>query len=90
MQNRELFWLLRREDGGTIDDIKTTPSAGQLKSMGIVASLDKELFTLLQDEQARNQLRGLLVDTYLSTPKLHIPKVLPLFIGMVAPTIPQL
>ncbi len=33
---------------------------------------------------ARDQLRGLLVDTYLSTPKLHIPKVLPLFIGMVA------
>ena len=43
-----------------------------------------------EDEQARNQLRGLLVDTYLSTPKLHIPKVLPLFIGMVAPTMPQL
>ena len=83
----EPFWSLRREDGGTIDDIKTTPSAGQLKSMGIVASLDKELFTLLQDEQARNQLRGLLVDTYLSTPKPHIPKVLPLFIGMLVPTI---
>ena len=83
MQIRELFWSLRCEDGGKIDDIKTTPSAVQLKSMGIVAALDKELFTLLQDEQARDQLRGLLVDTYLSTPKLHNPKVLPLFIGMV-------
>lgn len=31
------FWSLRRDDGGHIDDIKTTPSAGQLKSMGIVA-----------------------------------------------------
>ena len=80
----EPFWSLRRDDGGTIDDMKTTPSAGQLKSMGIVASLDKELFTLLQDEQAREQLRGLLVDTYLSTPKPQITKVLPMFIGMVA------
>ena len=80
----EPFWLLRREDGGKISDIKTTPSAGQLKSMGIVASLDKDLFTLLQDEQAANQLRLLLVDTYLTAPKPHIPKALPFFIGMVA------
>ena len=80
----EPFWSLRRDDGGKIDDIKTTPSAGQLKSTGIVASLDKELFTLLQDEQAREQLRGLLVDTYLSIPKPQITKVLPMFIGMVA------
>ena len=72
------------DDGGHIDDIKTTPSAGQLKPMGIVASLDKELFTLLQDEQASDQPRGLLVDTYLSSPVTHIPKVLPIFIGMVA------
>lgn len=63
----EPFWALRREDGGHIDDIKTTPSAGQLKSMGIVASLDKELFALLLDEQASMQLRDLLVDTYLGT-----------------------
>lgn len=80
----EPFWTLRREDGGHIDGIKTTPSAGQLKSMGIVATLDKELFSLLQDEQASDQLRGLLVDTYLSAPVTHIPKVLPLFIGMMA------
>lgn len=40
--------------------------------------------TLLQDEQASDQLRGLLVDTYLSAPVTHIPKVLPIFIGMVA------
>jgi hypothetical protein len=38
-------------DGGHIDDIKTTPSAGQLKLMAVVAFLDKELFTLLEDEQ---------------------------------------
>ena len=63
----EPFWSLRREDGGHIDDVKTTPSAGQLKSMGIVASLDKELFALLLDEQASMQLRDLLVDTYLGT-----------------------
>ena len=80
----EPFWSLRREDGGKISDIKTTPSAGQLKSMGIVASLDKDLFTLLQDEQAANQLRLLLVDTYLTAPKPQIPKTLPFFIGMVA------
>lgn len=52
--------------------------------MGIVASLDKELFALLLDEQASMQLRDLLVDTYLSAPATHIPKVLPFFIGMVA------
>lgn len=80
----EPFWSLRRDDGGYIDDIKTTPSAGQLKSMGIVATLDKELFTLLQDEQASDQLRGLLVDTYLGATSTHISKVLPFFIGMVA------
>ena len=80
----EPFWSLRREDGGKIGDIKTTPSAGQLKSMGIVASLDKDLFTLLQDEQAANQLRLLLVDTYLTAPKPHIPTAHPFFIGMVA------
>ena len=80
----EPFWSLRREDGGKISDIKTTPSAGQLKSMGIVASLEEELFALLQDEQAAGKLRLLLVDTYLSAPKPQIPKALPFFIGMVA------
>ncbi|MDD5912133.1 MAG: hypothetical protein PUC61_08440 [Bacteroidales bacterium] len=80
----EPFWSLRREDGGKIGDIKTTPSAGQLKSMGIVASLEEDLFALLQDEQAAGQLRLLLVDTYLTAPKPHIPKALPFFIGMVA------
>ena len=80
----EPFWSLRREDGGKISDIKTTPSAGQLKSMGIVASLEEDLFALLQDEQAASKLRLLLVDTYLSAPKPQIPKALPFFIGMVA------
>ena len=52
--------------------------------MGIVASLEEDLFALLQDEQAAGQLRLLLVDTYLTAPKPQIPKTLPFFIGMVA------
>ena len=80
----EPFWSLRREDSGKIGDIRTTPSAGQLRSMSIVASLDKVLFTLLQDELAAGQLRLLLVNSYLTAPKPQIPKALPFFIGMVA------
>ena len=52
--------------------------------MSIVASLEEDLFALLQDEQAAGQLRLLLVDTYLTAPKPQIPKTLPFFIGMVA------
>ena len=52
--------------------------------MSIVASLEEDLFALLQDEQAAGKLRLLLVDTYLSAPKPQIPKALPFFIGMVA------
>lgn len=80
----EPFWSLRREDSGKIGDIRTTPSAGQLRSMSIVASLDKVLFTLLHDELAAGQLRLLLVNLYLTAPNPQIPKALPFFIGMVA------
>ena len=39
--------------------------------MRVVASLDPELFTLLQDEQAADLLRGILIDTYLSSLQAH-------------------
>ena len=80
----ESFWALKRTDGGKINDVKNTPSGGALSTMGIFATIDKELITLLQDESASGKLRGLLVDQYLSHPKPQIKKVLPFVVGMVA------
>ena len=68
---REPFWHLRREDGGKIDEVQQTPSGAKLREMRVVASLDPELFTLLQDEQAADLLRGILIDTYLSSLQTH-------------------
>ena len=68
---REPFWHLKREDGGKIDDVQLTPSGAKLREMRVVASLDPELFALLQDEQAADLLRGLLIDTYLSSLQTH-------------------
>ena len=47
------------------------PSGAKLREMRVVASLDPELFTLLQDEQAADLLRGVLIDTYLSSMQAH-------------------
>ena len=80
----EPFWTLTRGDGEKIDDVKNTPSAGALASMDIVATLDEELLALLKDDSARDKLRGVLVDKYLSHPKPQIKKVLPFVVGMVA------
>ena len=79
----EPFWTLTREDGGKIDDMKNTPSAGALTSMGVVATLDEELLALLKDDSARDKLRGVLVDKYLSHPNPQLKKVLPFIVGMV-------
>ena len=67
----EPFWHLKREDGGKIDEVQQTPSGAKLREMSVVASLDPELFTLLQDEQAADLLRGILIDTYLSSLQAH-------------------
>ena len=67
----EPFWHLKREDGGKIDEVQQTPSGAKLREMSVVASLDPELFTLLQDEQAADLLRGILIDTYLSSLQTH-------------------
>ena len=80
----EPFWTLQRKDGGKIDDVKNTPSGGALTSMGIFATIDKELIALLKDESTSDKLRGLLVDKYLSHPKPQIKRVLPFVVGMVA------
>ena len=80
----EPFWTLNRADGGKIDDVKNTPSGGALSSMGIFATIDNELYSLLKDESASDKLRGLLVDKYLSHPKPQIKKVIPFVVGIVA------
>ena len=80
----EPFWALQRTDGGKIEDVKNTPSGGALTSMGIFATIDKELIALLKDDSTSDMLRGLLVDKYLSHPKPQIKKVLPFVVGMVA------
>lgn len=64
----EPFWHLRRSDGGRIDDVRNTPSAGALTAMGVVASLDTDLVELLKDEVAAERLRGVLVEMYCGAP----------------------
>ena len=65
----EPFWTLQRMDGGAIGEFENAPSGSELASMGIYATIDKELIALLNDESAAEQLSGLLVDKYLSHPK---------------------
>ena len=79
----EPFWRLRRKDGQAVETSDSTPSIGQVRAMGIVADIDKDLFDLMKDESARAQMRTTLISTYLRQTQRQIRKALPMVIGFI-------
>ncbi len=79
----EPFWKLQRNDGLPMDEISATPSLSKVRQCGMTATIDKDLFALMKDENARAQMRTTLISTYLNKPKSEIKKVLPVAIGFV-------
>lgn len=66
------FWHLVPHPGqeAHLDQISQVDTLGHLAQTVIGATLDEELFELLQTELARNALRGVLIKVYFS-PELH-------------------
>lgn len=64
--NSEPFWTLKRKDGGHIDDIKTPPTAGQIKRFQIYAEITPDIYKLMTSENSRVKMRQIISDKYLN------------------------
>lgn len=79
----ESFWFLSRLDGKPLTEITETPSLSKIRSCGITACLDKDLFCLLRSEDNRAVVRTTLISKYLNGHH-QVRKVLPIVLGLVA------
>lgn len=80
----EPFWTLARLDGKPLSEIVDTPSISKLQTCNIVAAIDRELFDLLQHENARAALRTTLISRYLNYGHRDIVKFIPMVLSMMS------